>query len=52
VLDLMSKLSKAYFEAVGFLEFTKALCELAKTRIQVGNTLELVDVTLQGLELF
>src|SRR5215831_6089576 len=50
-LDLMSKLSEARFEAVGFLELTNALCELAKTCIQVGNPVELIDLTLQALDL-
>jgi hypothetical protein len=51
VLDLVSELIEARFEAVGFLEFTNALCELTKTRIQV-NRLKLIDLTLQSLELF
>jgi hypothetical protein len=49
-LDLVSKLGEARFEAVGFLEFTNALGELAKTRIQVGNPLEIIDLTLQLLD--
>jgi hypothetical protein len=50
-LGLVSKLSEARFEAVGFLEFTDALCELTKTRIQIGDTAELIDPTLQALDL-
>src|SRR5262249_22788601 len=45
-LDLMSKLSKARFEAVGVFEFINALCQLAKTRIQVGNPCEIIDLAL------
>ena len=33
----LASLASLVFEAVGFLEFTNALCEFAKTRIQVGN---------------
>jgi hypothetical protein len=47
-LDLMSKLSEARFEAVGFLELTNALCKLANTRIQVGKPL---DLMLRALDL-
>src|SRR5215472_7197059 len=47
----MSKLSEARFEAVGFLELTNALCEFAKTRIQIGNPIGLIDLALQALDL-
>src|SRR5262249_51483405 len=50
-LDLVSKLSEARFEAVGFLELTNALCEFAKTRIQIGDPAELIDLALQALDL-
>src|SRR5262245_44012994 len=43
----MSQLGKARFEAASFLEYTKALCELAKTQIQVGNPLGIVELALQ-----
>src|SRR5262245_9284442 len=48
----MSRLGKASFAPASFLEYTKALCELAKTQIQVGNPLGIVELALQLLDFF
>ena len=42
----VSKPSKARFEVRGFLKCANALDELAKTRIQVGNPCEIIDLAL------
>ena len=46
----MSQLDEARFEAAGLFKCTDALSQLAKTTIQVGNTLELIDLTLHAVD--
>jgi len=50
VFELMSQLDEARFEAAGLFKCTDALSQLAKTTIQVGNTLELIDLTLHAVD--